>query len=142
MTKRTGRRLHVDVTQRDIDWGIRGDSGRCVVARALARSIPDAARIEVDTQTVRFTSGGKRWAFLTPLVVQQYVADFDGGKPIGPFAFTLRSAIQLRRRLLDEASKPKVAAYSKRKREEAKAAQAAANGTPISTPVAPGATGG
>src|SRR5215471_17539933 len=126
----TKSRLHVEVTQRDIDWGIRDDSARCVVARAVARSIPDASRIEVDTQTVRFTSGGKRYAFLTPLVVQQYVADFDAGKPIGPFAFGLRQPIVLRRRLLDEANRAKYRAQ----RTQREAAQADSQ---PSTPAAP-----
>lgn len=93
-----GPRLKVEVTQHDIDWGTRSDSSRCMVAKAIAREVADAARIEVDTQTIRFTSQDKRFAYLTPLTVQRYVAAFDAGDSIEPFKFQLQGAIQLRRR--------------------------------------------
>ncbi len=98
-------RVKVEVVQRDIEWGIKDDSSRCVVARAIARQFPDSTRIEVDTQTIRCTSEGKRWVWLTPLVVQNYVAQFDDGADLQPFAFTLSNPIHVRRRLTREESK-------------------------------------
>lgn len=84
------RRIAVDVTQEDIDKAMRSDSARCVVAQAIARTLPDARRISVDVQTVRFTDGhGVRRVYLTPVGVEQYVIGFDAGDKIEPFSFGL-----------------------------------------------------
>lgn len=140
-------RLQINVVQRDIDRAVRVDSSRCVVATAVARAVPDATRIEVDTQTIRFTSGGKRLAYLTPLTVQGYVAAFDAGDPISPFSFQLREPMELRRRVLREESKPAAAAASAAAREAYKAKERARHkayretkadavtNTPLSVPV-------
>lgn len=96
------RRIRINVTQRDIEHGIRGDSSRCMVVVALARAVPNASRIEVDTQTIRFTDGdGDRWAYITPPIAEAYVVEFDAGDPIEPFAFTLdrERAVKVRRRI-------------------------------------------
>lgn len=95
-----GPRIKVRVTAHDIEWATRKDSSRCMVARALAREVDDATRIEVDTQTIRFSTGDNRFAYLTPLTVQRYVATFDAGEPVEPFDFQLRNPMQLKRRLL------------------------------------------
>ena len=91
-------RIKVHVTENDIKWAVRDDSSRCMVARALAREVDDAQRIEVDTQTIRFSTNKGRFAYLTPLAVQRYVAAFDAGDPIDPFEFSLRNAILLKTR--------------------------------------------
>jgi hypothetical protein len=115
------KRVTIKVNQNDIDRAIRADSSHCVVARAVARSVPDATRIEVDTQTIRFTSRGKRFAFLTPLTVQGYVAAFDAGDPISPFQFQLRDPMELRRKTVKDEHKPQASAYNKAYRERKKA---------------------
>lgn len=84
------RAIRVEVTQDDIDRAMRSDSSRCVVAQAVARTVPHATRISVDIQTVRFTDGdGVRRVYLTPTAVEQYVVGFDAGDEIKPFAFGL-----------------------------------------------------
>lgn len=95
-----GPHVRVKVTEHDIAWAVRDDSSRCMVARALAREVVDASRIEVDTQTIRFSTHKGRYAYLTPLTVQRYVASFDAGDPVQPFEFTIRNPMQIRRRLL------------------------------------------
>jgi hypothetical protein len=60
------------------------------VAQAIARTLPDATRIEVDTQTIRFSMNGQRYAYLTPYQVTGYVIAFDAGEEIEPFKFQLR----------------------------------------------------
>jgi hypothetical protein len=84
-------RFTITVTDDDITKAHRNDSYGCVVVRAIARTLPDAHRIDVDTQTVRFTLGDDRFTFLTPPMTQGYVAAFDAGDPIHPFKFTLSS---------------------------------------------------
>lgn len=81
----------ITVTQEDIDGAIRNASNRCAVADAIKRSIPDAIRIRVDTQTIRYTSRTRkeRRFFLTAPSAQEYIVKFDAGDVIGPFTFNL-----------------------------------------------------
>lgn len=85
------KQIHIEVTQADINKADVKKSSRCVVAQALARTVPDASRISVDVQTIRFTSGGERHVYLTPYPVAGYVVAFDAGDKIHPFSFRLRS---------------------------------------------------
>jgi hypothetical protein len=87
--------LHVEVTQADIAKAEPKASGRCVVATAIARTIPDATRIEVDVQTVRFTRDGERHVFVTPYPVSGYVVAFDAGDEIHPFTFRLNESARV-----------------------------------------------
>jgi hypothetical protein len=83
------KRITIEVTPHDIVRSKRGDSYNCVLAHAIARIVPDATRIDVDTQAIRFTHAGKRFTYLTPPVAAGYVAAFDAGDPIHPFRFRL-----------------------------------------------------
>jgi len=82
----------IEVTQGDIDRAMTKNSSRCVVATAIARSIPSATRISVDVQSIRFTVAGERFAYLTPYAVSGYVVAFDAGDDIHPFRFRLDEA--------------------------------------------------
>lgn len=101
----TNRRITIEVTERDIERAIRNDSYTCVVAQAIARTIPEATRIEVDTQAIRFSVPGERRLYLTPYVVSGYVIAFDAGDPIEPFKFQLRDPKVVARNKLTEAGK-------------------------------------
>jgi hypothetical protein len=116
------KQVHVEVTQADIDKGIRKDSAACVVATAIARAFPDATRINVDLQTVRFTSNGERQVFLTPPPVIGYVVAFDAGEDIHPFGFRLRydQMVNVRRKRKTEAGRAKARAREKVRRAEAR----------------------
>ena len=80
----------MDVTEKDIDQALVKNSSRCVVATAIARSIPGANRIQVDVQSIRFSLEGERHVYLTPYAVAGYVVAFDAGDDIHPFRFQLR----------------------------------------------------
>jgi hypothetical protein len=82
-------RITIEVTPHDIARSKRGDSYNCILAHAIARIIPDATRIGVDTQAIRFTHAGKRFTYLTPPVAAGYVAAFDAGDSMYPFRFRL-----------------------------------------------------
>ena len=84
------RRFNIEVTRDDIDKAQVNDSYQCVIAQAIAREIPDATRIEVDLQTIRFSRDGERLSFLTPYAAAGYVVAFDAGDEIHPFSFQLR----------------------------------------------------
>jgi hypothetical protein len=92
-------RFDIRVTQDDIDRAHRNDSYHCVVAQAIARAIPEATNIDVDTQTIRFTLKGERLWYLTPYAVQGYVIAFDAGDHIEPFRFRIDSPRRARRDL-------------------------------------------
>jgi hypothetical protein len=98
-------RFSIEVTAADIERATRNDSYTCVVAQAIARTIPDARNIDVDVQMIRFTIGGERLGFLTPYVVQGYVVAFDAGDEIHPFTFQLRDPKRLRRSVQTEAGR-------------------------------------
>jgi len=99
-------RFTITVTERDIAKAHKNDSYKCVVAQALARTIKTATRIEVDTQTIRFTDDGRRLVYLTPYAVQGYVIAFDAGDPIEAFSFQLRNPIKgVRHKKLTQAGK-------------------------------------
>jgi hypothetical protein len=86
----------ITITEKDIERAHRNNSYKCVVAQAIARTLPDAHHIEVDTQTIRFTDRHERKAFLTPYAVQGYVVAFDAGDQIVPFSFQLRNPVPVR----------------------------------------------
>lgn len=88
-------RRTIDVTQADINKADPKNSGGCAVATAIARSIPDATRIEVDLQTIRFSLGGERLVWVTPYSVTGYVVAFDAGEDVHPFRFQLREDAQV-----------------------------------------------
>ena len=114
ITKRTSNRtppadarsFSIIVTEADIERAHRNDSYHCVVAQAIARKIPDATRVEVDTQSIRFTRPGLgRVTFFTPYSVQGYVVAFDAGDEIGPFRFLLKNPVRIQQRKATEAGK-------------------------------------
>lgn len=102
---RTPKRLRIDVLEQDIERAHVNDSYKCVVAQAIARTVKTAGRIEVDTQSIRFTVDGERRVYLTPYAVQGYVIAFDAGDPIEPFSFQINDPSLARRRIRTEAGK-------------------------------------
>lgn len=130
-----GKPITVYVTQEDIDKAWRNNSSKCVVAQAIARTIPHATRVDVDVQTVRFTdSEGVRRVYLTPMAVEKYVIDFDAGDPIEPFKFGLYDTqrVNVPRKTRTPAGKKRETAAKKVTREKAKVAALAVD--PAATP--------
>ena len=125
------KRVKVEVTEEDIAKAHRNDSYKCVVAQAIARIVPDATRIEVDTQTIRFTSKGARLVYLTPYAVQGYVVAFDAGEEIEPFDFNLREPMPVRRRVKTEEGKAALRAATKARTETKKAVCPAPSDAPL-----------
>lgn len=81
----------IEITERDVERGMRRHSGLCMVSTAIARCIPGASHIDTDLQTIRFTYEDERFIYVTPWRVGQYVVDYDAGDPIKPFRFQLRA---------------------------------------------------
>lgn len=85
--------LELDITQKDCDEGCRGTERYCVIATAIERLVPDATRIEVNVNTVRFTikEDGKtyRYAYPSPDAVRDYIKAFDAGAKAQSAKFVL-----------------------------------------------------
>jgi len=128
----------ISVTEDDIAKAFVNNSAKCVVAQAIARTIPDSTRIEVDVQTIRYTGGdGRRHVFLTPYAVVGYVIAFDAGDEIEPFTFRLwhEREMTTKRQTRTAAGKKRDTANSKvRRTREKRAAAAAATEVPDLTP--------
>jgi hypothetical protein len=97
------KRMTISVTEEDIAKAHRGDSFSCVVVQAIARMVPLAHHIEVDSQTIRWTEGDERYLWLTPLATQDYVIAFDAGEEISPFKSQLTRRLPIRRQERTEA---------------------------------------
>jgi len=126
MSKSVRTRFNVEVTEADIERAHKNDSYNCVVAQAVARTVPDATRIEVDSQTIRFTTQNERRVYMTPYAVQGYVIAFDAGDHIEPFSFQLRDPKRIKRVLNTEAGKAVRRATERARRGAKKSATAIA----------------
>lgn len=91
------KRVTVQVTQAHIDLATPADSSHCMIADALHDALPDAKKISVDLQTIRFTepAKGQRYTYLTPTIAQDYLVAFDQGLPLEPFQFVLHAPVQV-----------------------------------------------
>ena len=86
-------RVRIQVTQEAIDDSVERSSSHCMIAEAVKHSYPDAQRISVDLQTIRFSDPrtGLRYTYLTPRVGQVALVQFDQGIKPAPFGFQLRN---------------------------------------------------
>lgn len=85
-------RVPVSVTSEMIQAAIPKDSAHCMIADAVLAAVPDAKKISVDLQTIRFTDPKKkvRYTYLTPRCAQVALVNFDQGRLVEPFDFKLR----------------------------------------------------
>jgi len=96
----------IEVTAEDIEKAMAGDSFTCAIAQAIARKLPDARKIEIDIQTIRWSDKNGRHVFLTPLSAAGYVVAFDAGEDILPFRFLLKDAVpSAQKRAVSEAAR-------------------------------------
>lgn len=88
------RRIHIPITQENINNAAARDSAHCVIADAIHAAIPEAKRISVDLQTIRFTVNNERVVYLTPGPQQSLLVKFDQGVMPAPGDMYLSHAIQ------------------------------------------------
>lgn len=81
----------VDVTQDDIDQGVRNNSETCAIGRALARAT--GCRMDIDdaeyiypTRLKGFKVNAEKAARLR---INNFIQNFDAGNPVEPFSFGL-----------------------------------------------------
>jgi len=89
-TKFSAKRIQaLGVTREIIENSVRGDSSRCMIAGAIRQAIPEAKRIDVDLQYVRFTRNCLRHVYPLPSRVAYNLASFESGEEVEPFVFDL-----------------------------------------------------
>ena len=87
--------MNIEVTQDDIDKGLRCNGTECPVALALQRYVKDAALV-----TSAFVYFERKWQGShpyfdtnkiaeTPAVASRFILDFDQHKSVTPFSFNL-----------------------------------------------------
>ncbi len=84
------KRVHVELTQEDIDHGKPESCSECPVARAVARAMGVVCVVHVDCQIA--VSDGDTWWTPLPAVVETFVDNFDNVNQrvlCEPFAFDL-----------------------------------------------------
>jgi hypothetical protein len=84
--------IRVTITPELVERGVQEDSRHCMIAEAIKEQNPHFERVLVDLQTIRWSNPrtGKRYICLTPEVAGSLLVDFDQGREIEPFAFSLR----------------------------------------------------
>jgi hypothetical protein len=82
----------IHVTPEQIERATQRDSRHCMIAEAIRQQYPDARKILVDLQTIRWSDDkrGKRYVFLTPERAAQALVAFDHGDELEPFSFAMR----------------------------------------------------
>jgi hypothetical protein len=88
-------RCEISVREAHLAAALRANSSHCAIAMAIADAIPDARRIAVDLQTIRWSlpKRGVRYVFLTPHVAQQdIIIPFDQGEECKPVTFRMKPA--------------------------------------------------
>jgi hypothetical protein len=127
MAQKHRTRYDLEVTAQDIAKAHVNDSYRCVVAQAIARQVPNARKIDVDLQTIRWSDEDGRHVFLTPYSVAGYVVAFDAGDELEPFEFQLRNPVEtLQRKAKSNAARAAVKTKNKLRDERTRLQQAEA----------------
>jgi hypothetical protein len=88
-------RCEIAVLDRRLAEALRANSSHCAIAFAIRDAIPEARRIAVDLQTIRWSlpKRGVRYVFLTPHVAQQdVIIPFDQGEECHPVTFKMKPA--------------------------------------------------
>ncbi len=78
----------IEVTQADIDAGVREDCGLCPVARAVSRSTKQDVSV-YDVCLTLWDRGTRSTQIGLPADVRQFVKMFDAGESVRPFSFTI-----------------------------------------------------
>ncbi len=97
-------RVELHITEDIIDKAVPRDSGHCIWADAVKAAYPDAQRIAVDVQTIRFSDPkkGLRFTYLTPRVAQVSLINWDQGIKPNVFSCLLRAGHVTRMTLKNE----------------------------------------
>lgn len=99
--------FEIEVTQLDIDLGVRRSPSFCPIATAIGRRLQDATNISVAAPDIRLSIGDKRLIYNTPELAGRYLIGFDAGEPgaFKPMKLTLSHPIVAERKSQQLASR-------------------------------------
>lgn len=80
-------KVHIDVTQEDIDGGCAGNSLECPVARAFRRVTGKDVTVHVSYAAYDYQEDGAHKVILLPTDVASFIWEFDNGDSVSPFSF-------------------------------------------------------
>jgi len=87
------KNIRVEVTQEDIDEGVRRASYKCMMARAIARTVNRVVMVTARSAAIDEPMGGsatkRLWYELTDTAIRRLKA-FDDGEPVKPFVTIIR----------------------------------------------------
>jgi hypothetical protein len=102
--------IRIDVSQANIDEGVRHSGSHCMIREAIHDKYPNARNILVDLQTIRFTDKKEklRYIWLTPRTALVSLIRWDDGIKLKPFHFRLTEGqvVSARTRGSDGKEKP------------------------------------
>ena len=83
--------MRINVTQRDIDYGKRGNAYSCPVSRAIKRnSKVRAVTVGITTARIYPLHEVQSKVFFLPRFVTQFITEFDAERDVKPFTFKIR----------------------------------------------------
>lgn len=82
-------RIKIDVTQEDIDSGLRGSCHDCPVARAILGVLAPLNVVLVGTTYISLEKPGCRWTGRSTKKISKFIQQFDSGILVKPFSFSL-----------------------------------------------------
>ena len=86
-------KIVIDVTQEDINKGIKEDASKCPIARALKRTIKGIKDIEITGDTGSFMLQDQQYQFKSTKTMDRFIEKFDdeGRKAVKPFRNTVNA---------------------------------------------------
>lgn len=82
------KRMTINVTQEDINKGVRNSCTKCPVALAVHRALNKMVRVGFSGVRVEFSIGVLQFLRI-PQECQDFMARFDFGMPVQPFEFEI-----------------------------------------------------
>ena len=83
--------MKIEVTQHDIDYGVRGEYSLCPIARAVKRKINGEVIVFGDDISFFTTDIIRRYSYYKlPQKAKDFIKRFDEGKKVKPFTFEAR----------------------------------------------------
>ena len=83
--------MKIEITQHDIDYGVRGEYSLCPIARAVKRKINGEVIVSGDHISIFTTDIIRKYSYYKlPQKAKDFMQRFDDGKKVKPFTFEAR----------------------------------------------------